>query len=175
VLWVEGQVLSPFDGMLPVSDEIRVGFEKINCGDIELTNVYMEKVTENVYVYWSRGGVVGPFVLIVRISKANICEQNKFVLNYKYCVFEFRMWYGLFCYGCLLWVFVMGVCYHVHISELSNHKCSGDLQSVCVCVCILIFITVKTQLLNSLMTIIRQHVSTLWGSLSGLYKELKTI
>jgi hypothetical protein len=37
------------------------------------------------------------------------------------------------------------------------------------------FITVKTQLLNYLMTNIRQHVSTLWGSLSGLYKELKTI
>jgi hypothetical protein len=111
VLWVEGQVLSPFDGMLPLSDEIRVGFKRINCGDIELTNVYMEKVTENFYVYWSRGGLVGTFVLIARISKANICEQNKFVLNYKYCVFEFRMWYGLFCYGCLLWVFVMVVSY----------------------------------------------------------------
>jgi hypothetical protein len=40
---------------------------------------------------------------------------------------------------------------------------------------VLIFITVKTQLLNHLMTIIRQHVSTLWASSSGLYKELKTI
>jgi hypothetical protein len=29
--------------------------------------------------------------------------------------------------------------------------------------------------INYLMTIIRQHVLTLWGSSSGLYKELKTI
>jgi hypothetical protein len=40
---------------------------------------------------------------------------------------------------------------------------------------IIIFIPVKTQLLNYLMTIIRRHVSTQWGSSSGLYKELKTI
>jgi hypothetical protein len=40
---------------------------------------------------------------------------------------------------------------------------------------ILMYITVKPQLLNYLMTIIIQHISTQWVSSSGLYKELKTI
>jgi hypothetical protein len=71
-------------------------------------------------------------------------------------------------------------------SFVANHSRAGILNThiklyltmfyaVIVSYLILIFITVKTELLNYLMTIIRQHVSTLWGSSSGLYKELKTI
>jgi hypothetical protein len=104
VLCVAGQGHTTHEGMKRPSHELRLVCKWIWSSDIELTIVYLEKVTESFTCLESRSGGDVPFVLIASISKkvltyktnlhsiANIAGSNTpkglDVYSYECCVFS---------------------------------------------------------------------------------------